>query len=154
VPAELSLAVVLGTIWTLSKGMLDASDFVNKLRDAVVIGYKDGKQLSLRHRRVLRMDWALTMAGTVLFPLVYAVLLGALARHFEGAANLAKFHGLVSVLSAVPVIGSLLFVACGVIDWRLMEATLQEAEHETAAAAATVKISAGASVKDAQRTDC
>jgi hypothetical protein len=55
------LALFLAGIWAATKAMLDATAFVNALRDTVVIGRKDGETLTHSHRRTLRNDWLLTI---------------------------------------------------------------------------------------------
>src|ERR671919_552777 len=69
------LALFLAGIWAATKAMLDATAFVNALRDTVVIGRKDGETLMHSHRRTLRNDWLLTMIGAVLFPTIYSAFL-------------------------------------------------------------------------------
>jgi len=118
----IELALFLGGIWAAGKGMLDASSFVNGLRDAVVTGVKDGVALTFPHRRTLRIDWLLTMMGTVLFPVVYSVLLFVIADRLK--TSLGGLHTVLLVVCVVPLAGSILFTCCGVLDWRLMSSVL------------------------------
>lgn len=123
----LDLALFLGGIWAAGKSMLDASAFVNDLRDSVVVGEKDGQALSLRHRRVLRIDWLLTMIGTVSFPIVYSTLLYVIASRLKPVLD--NLYSVLLVVCAVPLIGSVLFIVCGVLDWRLMCAAIDDASE-------------------------
>jgi hypothetical protein len=121
------LALFLAGIWAASKGMLDASGFVNELRDTVVIGRKQGEALTLAHRTVLRNDWLLTMTAAVLFPAMYAAFLLVIALAHGGEATTPFKFVLVGV-ACIPIVGSFLFVLCGIGDWRLMQASLGEAQ--------------------------
>jgi hypothetical protein len=58
-------AAVFAGLWAAWNAMLQASAFVNDLRESVVIGRRSQETLSLEHRWALRFDWILTMFGTV-----------------------------------------------------------------------------------------
>jgi hypothetical protein len=120
-------ALFLAGIWAATKAMLDATAFVNALRDTVVIGRKDGETLTHSHRRTLRNDWLLTMIGAVLFPAMYSAFLFVIT--FAGTADLAvPFQFVLGGVACIPLIGSVLFVICGVGDWRLMQQALEKRE--------------------------
>ena len=129
-PLELELAVFVGGIWAATKSMLDASLFVNNLRDTVVTGVKDGITLSLAHRSVLRTHWLLTMAGTIGFQWVISALLFVVACR----SNAVVVHSVLFIIAFVPLVGSLLFALCGRCDWRLMKTCLKlpKTEREVA----------------------
>lgn len=124
--AGLELAVFLGGIWAAGKGMLDASTFVNDLRETIVLGVRQGERLTLAHRRVLRVDWLLTMIGTVSFPIIYASLLYVLAVRLKSDLP-GDLHAIMFAICFVPLLGSALFITCGIYDWRLISETLRAA---------------------------
>jgi len=118
----------LAGIWAATKAMLDASAFVNQLRDTVVIGHKEGQPLTLRHREVLRIDWLLTMVGAVLFPSMYSAFLFVIV--FGGITDgTAPYRAVLGGVACIPIIGSLLFFVCGIGDWRLMQEALATARQ-------------------------
>lgn len=127
----IDFAVFLAGIWLSTKSMLEASGFVNELRDCVVIGKKSGERLSPAHRRTLRTDWLLSMAGAVLFPLMYAGFLVLIAVNITldpepGTGTPEWLRPILIGVALIPAIGSLLFLACGFGDWRLMRDALKE----------------------------
>jgi hypothetical protein len=122
------LAVFLGGFWAATKSLLDASAFVNDLRDTVTMGVKGHHSLSLRHRKALRLDWLLTMFGAVAFPLAFSGILFAVAGSVDEKQELV--HAVLHVVAYIPLIGSLLFVICGISDWRLMSDAIKNAKSE------------------------
>ena len=120
----IEIAVFLAGFWAATKSMLDASFFVNNLRDTVVIGFKDGHTLSMAHRRALRLDWLLTMTGAVGFPLAFSGILFLVAARVDGNVE-GLVHFVLQVVAFVPLLGSALFVICGISDWRLMRKALR-----------------------------
>lgn len=120
-------AVILGGVWVASQALLNASAFVNALRETVVIGRKEGRKLSVPHLRVLKNDWLFTMIGSVAFPLVYGISLLAIGLLLAPSNGIAP-RVIVGLLASVPIIGSMLFVACGIGDWKLMSAAVTAAE--------------------------
>jgi hypothetical protein len=121
------LALFLAGIWAATKAMLEATAFVNALRDTVVIGRKDGETLTHSHRRTLRNDWLLTMIGAVLFPIMYSAFLFVII--FAGTADVPMpFRLVLGGVACIPIFGSVLFVICGVGDWRLMQQALRKQE--------------------------
>jgi hypothetical protein len=122
-PQALPLGLFLAGFWAATTSMLNASKFVNDLRDTVVIGRKDGKDLLLPHRRVLAYDWLLTMSGAVAFPLMYSVFLMVVVFAGGQGGNPPIQIALYGI-ACVPALGSLLFLLCGIADWRLMRSAM------------------------------
>jgi hypothetical protein len=123
IPQAMELALFLAGIWAATSSMLTASAFVNDLRDTVVIGIKNDERLSPMHRRVLVYDWLLTMSGAVAFPLMYsAFLIVVVLAGGPGAPR--PFQIVLLGVAVVPALGSLLFLLCGIADWRLMRSAM------------------------------
>lgn len=122
----IEVAVFLVGFWAATKSLLDASAFVNDLRDTVTIGVKGDQSLSLAHRKALRLDWLLTMFGAVGFPLAFSGILFAVAASVDEALKLV--HAVLHIVAYIPLIGSLLFVICGISDWRLMNDAIRKAK--------------------------
>jgi hypothetical protein len=122
------LAVFLAGFWAATKSLLDASAFVNDLRDTVTMGVKGHQSLSLMHRKALRLDWVLTMFGAVGFPIAFSGILFAVAASVDKDEVLV--HAVLHVVAYIPLIGSLLFAVCGISDWRLMNNAIKNAKPE------------------------
>jgi hypothetical protein len=124
----MQLALFLAGIWAATNAMLSASGFVNDLRDTVVLGAKSGTKLTARHRRVLMYDWLLTMLGAIVFPLMYSAFLAVVVC--AGDRGVPLFRVVLLGVASVPALGSMLFLLCGIADWRLMRAAAAHFESE------------------------
>lgn len=122
------IAVFLAGFWAATKSLLDASAFVNDLRDTVTMGVKGHHSLSLMHRKALRLDWLLTMFGAVGFPVAFSGILFAVAGSVDEKEVLV--HAVLRIVAYIPLIGSVLFAICGISDWRLMNDAIKNAKPE------------------------
>src|SRR5260370_14997587 len=66
---------ILAGLWANWNSVIQAARFVNDLRESVVTGQKGNRHLTLAHRRAMRFDWLLTMAGAIAVSVVFGVIL-------------------------------------------------------------------------------
>ncbi|HVT60343.1 MAG TPA: hypothetical protein VHR45_18365 [Thermoanaerobaculia bacterium] len=134
---------ILAGVWANWNSVIQAARFVNDLRESVVTGQKGNRHLTLDHRRAMRFDWLLTMAGAIAVSVVFGViLLGIVLASVPASDRILK--GVLLLLGLTPILGAVLFVLCGVNDWRLMGKALaaHHNEHLTEGRQVSTSISA------------
>ena len=93
---------------------LKIAAFTNGLRDSILSGKIGANDITLAHKRVLYIDWKLTMAGYTGTVVVFGFILLRLA---ELTGSKVSIQGL--ALSVF--VGAILFVICGIHDSRAIQ---------------------------------
>lgn len=102
---------------------LEASRFVNGLRDSVLTGTVDGAPISPEHRWVLTWDWMVSMTGVLLACVAMHLLFGYATSVIEASpiGQVASGRLLAEAgrsLATIAVIAGGGFVLCGLVDLR------------------------------------
>jgi hypothetical protein len=125
---ELAL-LPLGAFWLTFSSLQAAAGFVNELREAVINGQKGEVALSLRHRKVLLLDWLLSMLGAVVATFMFSAILFWIAGYVESLPALKGASTIVAVVAVFPLLSGFMLLACGVSDFKLMKAVLREQQE-------------------------
>lgn len=116
------LAIPLGAFWLAFSSLLNAAQFVNDVRDTVVLGRKGDSVLSTHHRRAMQGDYYRAMLGVILAAFAFAFIIG-----WSGYA-LHKFRvdALLPMMVAAlfPFGIGVLFIGCIRSDRRVMREAL------------------------------
>jgi len=110
----------LAAFWVLLDGMMKMVTFVNGMRDVIITGVKDGVELSNNHRRAIFTDWKLSMVGFVGTDVLLSGVVFSLAKLVPDVR-----WGIYAVSLAV-LIGAILFVFCGVSDYKAINSALSK----------------------------
>jgi hypothetical protein len=70
----------LAAFWVALDGFLKIAAFTNGLRDSILSGKIGANDITLAHKRVLYIDWKLTMAGYTGTVVVFGFILLRLAE--------------------------------------------------------------------------
>ena len=125
---EIGVALVpLAAFWASFNSLLQAAQFVNTIRDTVVMGTKDSRQIPVRIRKAMRFDWLLSMAGTIVASFLFAGILFWMAGHI-GSSGIGVARA-VAAVGVFPALSGLLFIVCGINDNRVMQSAIAEAEE-------------------------
>jgi len=125
---ELAL-LPLGAFWLTFSSLQAAAGFVNDLREAVITGQKAEVALSLRHRRVLMLDWVLSMLGAVVATFMFSAILFWIAGFVDNLPELKGASTIVVVIAVFPLLSGFMLITCGVSDFRLMRVVLREQQE-------------------------
>jgi hypothetical protein len=146
----LQLAVLpLAAFWVIFKTLVDAADFVNKMRDKVVSGMDGGNRLDLRHRKAMRTDWIFSVSFTVLSTFLFSGLIFWIAAYIHNDPKTAPATFVICLVACFPLLAGVLFIVVGVSDMRLMNTALAEAEKAQPTPAQTNNSSVTATDPDA-----
>ena len=99
----------LAAFWVALDGFLKIAAFTNGLRDSILSGKIGANDITLAHKRVLYIDWKLTMAGYTKTVVVFGFILLRLA---ELTGSKVSIQGLAFTV----FVGAILFVICGIHD--------------------------------------
>ncbi|MFM9046970.1 MAG: hypothetical protein ACKOOH_04830 [Cyanobium sp.] len=104
----------LAAFWVALDGFLKIAAFTNGLRDSILSGKIGSNDITLAHKRVLYIDWKLTMAGYTGTVVVFGFIL-------LGLAGLTGSKVPIQGLAFTVFVGAILFVICGIHDSRAIQ---------------------------------
>ncbi|MGZ5006784.1 MAG: hypothetical protein ACXWFI_02870 [Methylobacter sp.] len=114
----------LAAFWIALDGITKMTQFVNGMREVIIMGVKDEIVLSLNHRKAMFYDWKLTMIGFIGATFMFSGVVFSLADLATQAAI-----GIYAVSVGI-CLGAVLFVLCGISDYRAISLALKETHSE------------------------
>ena len=116
----------LGAFWIALQTITSSVTFVNGMRETIVTGQYDGNPLSVRHRYAIRYDWILSMCGITLMLLTFSVVIFWLA-YSQAFTTGEEISVAMIIVGVATFFGGILFILCGISDYRLIQWTLRDA---------------------------
>lgn len=122
----ISLSVIpIATFWAAFNSLFRAAEFVNGIRDTVIIGKKDNVILSESLRNAMLFDWVLSMVGAIALSLLFAAVIIWMGFYILNMSETSQIAYALWMIGSAPILGAVLFVCCGISDFRAMRQAIQ-----------------------------
>ena len=120
---SLGLSVIpLASFWAAFNSMVKVAEFVNSIRDSVLSGMKNNAKLSHKARRCMFFDWKLAMVGVISSSMTFELIMIWMGHYiYEYGGEISVIGCVVGITASVPLLGSVLFILCGVSYYRTMQ---------------------------------
>ncbi|MBN4078319.1 hypothetical protein JYT29_03245 [Nitrospina gracilis] len=115
--------IPIAAFWTSYNTLLNAAKLVNELRDKVITGRADQKDLSTDHLKVMFLDYRLVTVSSVLAAWLFAGAIAWAGCYLWSSSTLTGAKGISYILwliAFVEVIFGFFFIWCSVHDHRAM----------------------------------
>jgi hypothetical protein len=122
----------LASLWAVHNAIFYSAEFVNRMREIVITGVDGPAHLTTRHRQAILIDWVLCMSATILVSMLFASILIGVAHNMPPVPSVPSVSWALYLVAGYPAICSLLFIACSVMDIRLMREALLKARLDAA----------------------
>ena len=113
-------AIPLASFWAAFNSLIKAADFVNGIRDVVITGSKNQVTLTPRLRKAMLFDWFLSMFGTIFTCVAFSAIIAWMGFYIDDKTGETAVAQIMWLVAAFPGAGGLLFVLCGISDFRAM----------------------------------
>ena len=111
------LITPIASLWVVHNAIFMSAGFVNKIRETVITGYYEGKEITREHRLAMIIDWTLCMMATITVALTFAGLLISASIVLDMTPLLAWATRCIALY---PSFCSVCFVICSISDYKLM----------------------------------
>jgi hypothetical protein len=119
--------IPLAVFWASFNSLIKAAEFVNSIRDDILSGMKNGSILSIKAKQAMLFDWILAMIGTVVTSVTFALVILWMGDYVS--ENDFPDVGLaISSQAVVPVLGTFLFILCGISDYKAMRHEMENSK--------------------------
>ena len=115
----------LAAFWVAMEGFNKTATFVNGMRDTIMSGVMGSTQLTLHHRQAMFVDWRLSIIGFIVADIIFSAIIFSLAGIAQKVAI-----GIYGVALST-FLGAILFIICGISDYRAIKHTLEHAKLGT-----------------------
>jgi hypothetical protein len=112
----------LAAFWIALEGFIKAANFVNGMRDTIILGVLGTSQLSFHHRQAIFTDWQLSVVGFISAGIMFSFIVFSLS----GLAPRATIG--IYAVALNTFLGAVLFLICSVSDYRAIRHALRQVE--------------------------
>ena len=125
-----ALLPIVGALWVAGSAAASSAQIINGRRDVIMLGFMDGRPLSMLHRQtILHDDWVPMVIVTILSGLVLTAffIIAPIALNLNRSYKILCF-----VCAATPAVGLMSWCLQGIAEYNMMQSLLAT---EAAAAA-------------------
>jgi hypothetical protein len=124
-----SFRTVVGSLLVFHLAIFYSVRFVNGIRESIITGRTHDRAMTVGHRSLLLLDWAMCMGGCICFVLVY----GGVVFWFSSRLDDLGSAWLLMAVGGYALFAGAGMVVCGIYDARFMFEALAAARRGSGA---------------------